>query len=44
LVAAAFAKGYQMYKYYQKTFTQIPTMIVDEADIVTYTKDEPEAA
>lgn len=29
-----------MYKYYQKTFTQIPTMIVDEADIVTYTKDE----
>jgi len=33
-----------MYKYYQKTFTQIPTMIVDEADIVTYTKDEPEAA
>ena len=40
LVAAAFAKGYQIYKYYQKTFTPIPTMIVDEADIVTYTKDE----
>ena len=40
LIGAAFAKGYQMYKYYNKTFTQIPTMIVDEADIVTYTKDK----
>ena len=40
LIGAAFAKGYQMYRYYNKKFTQIPTMIVDEADIVTYTKDE----
>lgn len=38
LIAAAFMKGYQMYRYYQRTFTQIPLMIVDEADIVTYTK------
>lgn len=40
LIAAAFMKGYQMYRYYNKTFTQIPTMIVDEADIVTYTQDK----
>ena len=40
LIGAAFMKGYQMYRYYNKTFTQIPTMIVDEADIVTYTKDK----
>ncbi len=40
LLAAAFAKGYQLYRYYQKDFTQIPRMIVDESDIVTYTTDE----
>ena len=39
MILAAFVKGYQMYKYYQRTFTQIPRMIVDEADIVTYTTD-----
>ena len=40
LIGAAVAKGYQVYKYYQKTFTPIPSMIVDEADIVTYTEGE----
>ena len=40
IVAAALAKGYQMYKYYNKTFTQIPNFIVDEADIVSYDTDE----
>ena len=30
-------KAVQLYQYYHRTFTQIPTMIVDEADIVTYT-------
>ena len=39
MIAAAFAKGYQLYKYYQRTFTPIPLMIVDEADIVSYGKD-----
>ena len=36
LVAAAL-KAAQLYQFYHVTFTQIPTMIVDEADIVTYT-------
>lgn len=40
LLGAAFLKGYQMYKYYQRTFTKIPLMIVDESDIVTYLTDE----
>ena len=40
IVAAAMAKGYQLYRFYQKTFTQIPTYIVDEADIVSYEKDD----
>lgn len=40
LVGAAIAKGYQLYRYYQKTFTQIPMYIVDEADIVSYKKDD----
>lgn len=40
LIGAAVAKGYQVYRYYQKTFTPIPSMIVDEADIVTYSKGE----
>ena len=36
LVAAAL-KAAQLYQFYHVTFTQIPIMIVDEADIVTYT-------
>ncbi|MBR0152280.1 MAG: hypothetical protein IJM26_00725 [Lachnospiraceae bacterium] len=39
LVAAAIVKAVQLYKYYQRTFTPIPRMIVDEADIVTYMTD-----
>ena len=39
LIGAAVYNGYRFYDYYQKTFTPIPTMIVDEADIVTYTDD-----
>ncbi|WP_407386038.1 hypothetical protein [Ruminococcus sp.] len=39
MVMAAAIKGVQIYKYYNRTFTAIPTMIVDEADIVTYTTD-----
>ena len=39
LIGAAVYNGYRFYSYYQKTFTPIPTMIVDEADIVTYTDD-----
>ncbi|MBR7038454.1 MAG: hypothetical protein IKI21_04330 [Oscillospiraceae bacterium] len=40
LVAAAAFETYQMYKFYQRDFTAIPMMIVDEADIVTYMTDE----
>ena len=40
MIGAAIVKGYQMYKYYQRDFTPIPLMIVDEADIVSYIKDE----
>ncbi|MBR7037930.1 MAG: hypothetical protein IKI21_01595, partial [Oscillospiraceae bacterium] len=40
LVAAAGFEAYQMYKFYQRDFTAIPMMIVDEADIVTYMTDE----
>ena len=40
LVAAAVVEGVQLWLYYQKDMTPIPTMIVDEADIVTYSKDE----
>ena len=40
LVGAAMVKGYQLYRHYQKTFTQIPNYIVDEADIVSYEKDD----
>jgi len=40
MIGAAFVKGYQLYRYYQRDFTQIPLMIVDEADIVSYVKDE----
>ena len=32
-------KAVQLYQFYHRTFTQIPIMIVDEADIVTYTKN-----
>ena len=39
LLVAAGVKFYQLYEYYQHTFTPIPLMIVDEADIVTYTTD-----
>ena len=40
MIAAAVVKGVELYRYYQRTFTPIPLMIVDEADIVSYTKDE----
>ena len=39
MIYAAFAKSYQLVKYYQRTFSPIPRMIVDEADIVTYDTD-----
>ena len=37
MVLAAVMKGVQLYQYYHRTFIQIPNMIVDEADIVSYT-------
>jgi len=37
MLAAIALKAVQLYQFYHRTFTQIPTMIVDEADIVTYT-------
>ena len=40
MVLAAVLKGVQIKKYYNRTFTMIPTMIVDEADIVTYSTDD----
>ena len=40
MLAAAAMKGYQIYKYYNRTFTVIPSYIVDEADIVSYTTDK----
>lgn len=40
MVLAAVLKGVQIYQYYHRTFTAIPVMIVDEADIVTETTDE----
>ena len=39
LIGAAVYNGYRFYSYYQKTFTPIPLMIVDEADIVSFTQD-----
>ncbi len=39
MIAAAALKGVQIYKYYHRDFTMIPVMIVDEADIVSYTTD-----
>jgi len=40
MIGAAVYNGYRFYQYYQKTFTPIPQMIVDEADIVEYYTDE----
>ena len=40
LLAAAGLEIAQMAKFYQRDFTAIPLMIVDEADIVTYMTDE----
>ena len=40
MIAAAVLKGVQLYMYYNRTFSAIPVMIVDEADIVSYTTDE----
>ncbi len=40
LIGAAIVKGVQMWKYYQRTMKPIPTMIVDESDIVTYLTDD----
>ena len=39
MIMAAVLKGVQIYEYYHRTFTPIPNMIVDEADIVSYTTD-----
>ena len=40
MIIAAILKGVQIYEYYHRTFTQIPNMIVDEADIVSYTTND----
>ena len=40
MILAAVLKGVQIYEYYHRTFTQIPNMIVDEADIVSYTTND----
>ena len=40
MIVAAILKGVQIYEYYHRTFTQIPNMIVDEADIVSYTTND----
>ena len=40
MLACAALKAVQIAKYYQREFTVIPVMIVDEADIVTYKTDE----
>ena len=40
MIAAAVLKGVQIHMYYNRTFSAIPVMIVDEADIVTYTTDD----
>ena len=39
MIAAAVLKAVEMHKYYNRDFTVIPNMIVDEADIVTHTTD-----
>ena len=40
MIAFAILKSVQMYMYYHVDFSQIPVMIVDEADIVTTVKGE----
>jgi len=40
MIVAAVLKGVQIYEYYHRTFTQIPNMIVDETDIVSYTTND----
>ena len=40
MIIAAILKGVQIYEYYHRTFTQIPNLIVDEADIVSYTTND----
>ncbi len=40
MIAAAIVSAIQLSVYYHRDFTEIPRMIVDEADIVTYVKDE----
>ena len=40
LIAAAVVKGIQLWKYYDRKMKPIPTMIVDESDIVTYLTDD----
>ena len=40
LIGAAILKGVQLWKYYERTMKPIPTMIVDESDIVTYLTDD----
>jgi hypothetical protein len=39
MIGAAAMTAYQLYVYYNRTFTPIPLYIVDEADIVSYTTD-----
>ncbi|WP_407386037.1 hypothetical protein [Ruminococcus sp.] len=39
MILSAVLKGVQIAQYYKRDFTAIPTMIVDEADIVTYSTD-----
>ena len=40
MIAAAALEAAQLVKFYNRDFTQIPLMIVDEADIVSYYTDE----
>ena len=40
MIYAAVMKAVQLSKYYDREFTPIPLMIVDESDIVTYVKDK----
>ena len=40
MIMAAILKGVQLHYYYNRTFSAIPVMIVDEADIVTITTDD----
>ena len=40
MILCAVMKGVQLAEYYDRDFTPIPRLIVDEADIVTYSKDK----